>query len=291
MPAVNNIPFTSKEISWLSFNTRVLQEARDPKVPLIERLKFLGIFSSNLDEFFRIRFSTLKKLVNIGKNAMELIGHDPSVTIKQIQKIVMEQTKIFEETYRSILAGLAEEKIFIINEKQLDPEQSAQTLEYFRNNVRPNLAPIMLKNVKTLPAFRDDLIYFSVSLVRSDKPDTPDYCFLEVPAGIIPRFYLLPKTSENQYIILLDDIIRCGLQGIFSVFGYDHFEAYTIKLTKDAELDIDDDYSESYIKKIARCLRSRKKGMVVRFVYDSSIPENQLLFFLKLLHFPTQLLF
>jgi polyphosphate kinase len=274
----DNSLFINKEISWLSFNHRVLQEAADPTVPLLERIKFLGIFSSNLDEFFRVRVATLRRLTNLGKKAKKIIRHDPHHVLKEIQKIVIKQQDQFEEIYQQILEELAAQKIFIIDEKQLNEEQGYFVRSYFRREVRPKLIPIMLDTKGKFPHLKDKSVYLAILLSHSDQTNKNKYALIEVPRKVLPRFLILPGIGDKKYIILLDDVIRYGLEDIFSIFEFDSFKAYTIKLTRDAELDIDDDLAESYIIKIHKSLKQRKEGTPVRFVYDSKIPKKFLNF-------------
>jgi len=272
--------FTNKEISWLSFNERVLQEAADPEMPLIERLKFLGIFSSNLDEFFRVRVATLKRLVKLGKKAKKLIGHDPKNILKEIQKIVLTQQQTFEEIYQKILQEFADEKIFIINEQQLNKEQADYVKTYFQQEVRPKLFPIMIDQVDHFPDLRDHFIYLAVSLHKNNNQNKTTYALIEIPTDVLPRFLILPQIDGNNYIILLDDVIRYGLNDVFRALDYSQIEAYTIKLTRDSELDIEDDVTESYIKKVSKGLKQRQEGNPVRFVYDATIPPSLLKIFI-----------
>jgi polyphosphate kinase len=276
--------YIPKEISWLSFNQRVLQEAEDPMVPLLERIKFLGIYSNNLDEFFRVRVATLKRISNLGKKARDLIGEDPRKVLQEIQEIVLDQNEQFENTYNKILEELGKEGVFILNEKQLNEKQQAFVHEYFSTEVRPKIFPIMLGQSEQFPDLRDDEIYLAISLAKHNQP-RPRYALIQVPVKTLNRFVMLPSDDQNTYIILLDDIIRFGLKDIFYIFEFDQINAYTIKLTKDAELDIDDDVSESYIKKISRSLKQREVARPVRFVHDEEIPRGLLNFIKKKLHF------
>lgn len=268
--------YINKEISWLSFNERVLQEAADKSVPLIERIKFLGIFSSNLDEFFRVRVATLKRISNLGKKATKIIGDDPDIILKEIQKIVLRQHKRFDKTYQQILKDLAEENIFIIDEKKLNDIQGEYVKSNFLQEVRPKLFPIMIDQILKFPELRDQSIYLIVRLIHSSETQETTNALIEVPTDLISRFLVLPKYEGNRYIILLDDIIRYGLVDVFANFNFDRLEAYTIKITRDAELDIDDDVSQSYIKKVSKSLKQRKEGPPVRFIYDSNIPKDLL---------------
>ncbi len=271
----------NKEISWLAFNARLLQEASYPEVPLFERIKFLGIFSSNLDEFFRIRVATLKRLAILGGKAKKLIGHNPRKILKQVQEIVINQHKTFDEIYQKILRELADEKIFIINERQLTEPQGRFVKDFFHSRVRSRLFPIMLDQIKTLPDMKDNSIYLACLLARKDNSGSEKFALVEVPTSRISRFVILPQEDDKRYMILLDDVIRYGLEDIFAAFKFDKFDAWTVKLTRDAELDLVSDVSQSYIKKISRSLRQRKEGNPVRFVYDAALPQNFLDIFIK----------
>jgi polyphosphate kinase len=270
--------FINKEISWLSFNERVLQEAADPDVPLLERIKFMGIFSSNLDEFFRVRVATLNRLARLGKPAKKLIGHDPKHILKQIQALEIKRHERFNQVYHKILDDLAAENIYIVDETQLKPKQEKFARAYFDQKVRPLLMPIMTDQVKKLPDLKEHSIYLAIQLSSTENSDRHSKALIEIPTDILSRFLILPPFRNKEYIILLDDIIRLGLSDIFSVFRFDQIQAYTIKLTRDAELDIDDDLSQSYIKKVSKSVKQREEGVPVRFIYDARIPEHLLEF-------------
>lgn len=267
---------TNKELSWLSFNARVLQEAADPSVPLIERIKFLGIFSKNLDEFFRVRVATLKRLSKLGKKAKKFVTHDPKKILQTIQGLSVEQHNEFNRIYHQILKELARENIFILDEKTLSPEQGELVRDYFHRKVRSRLMPIMLDAAGRFPRLKDATIYLAIRLARNDDRARSKFALIEIPVPPLERFVLLPRESGNQYIILLDDVIRYGLKDIFAIFDFQHHDAYTIKLTRDAELAIDDDIAESYLKKVSKSLKQREQGAPVRFVYDSEMPKNLL---------------
>lgn len=269
----------NREVSWLHFNERVLQEAADLKVPLIERLRFLGIFSNNLDEFFRVRVATIKRLIILKKENPDTLDFDPEEILAQINKADQLQNKKFNDIYSAILKELARENIYIINEKELTDDQGAFVTKYFRDHVRPNLFPIMLKNFKGASSLKDKSIYLAVELKKKDKTIKDNHALIKVPSSILSRFLILPKKGEKNYIILLDDMIRYNLSYIFSIFDYDIFNAYTIKLTRDAELDIDNDVSKSFMERVAESLKQRKVGRPVRFLYDRELPAS----FLKLL--------
>ena len=272
-----NGKFINREISWLSFNERVLQEAADPNVPVIERLRFLGIFSNNMDEFFRVRIATLKRLLVLGKRAKDTIHYKPKKILEEVQTVVLEQSKQFEEIFRDVQEELRHQNIFIIDEGHLNKEQGDFVKNYFNENVRPALVPIMLTQVKTFPYLKDKAIYLAIKLSVARKPRSTQYSLVEIPTGIVGgRFVSLPSNSDKRYIILLDDIIRYNLPEVFAMFGFNHIEAFTIKITRDAELDIDNDIAQSFIDKISKSVKARQKGNPVRFVYDSAIPKDLL---------------
>jgi polyphosphate kinase len=222
----------SKEIAWLAFNERVLQEAADREVPLFERIKFLGIFSSNLDEFFRIRVATLKRLCQIGGRGKKLLGHTPRKILNEVQEIVRRQHQVFDEIYGQVRHELSEQGIHIVNEQQLSAEQGRYVKHFFRSKVRPKLFPLMIDQVGPFPEIRDQVGYLAVSLAKKESSKKRKYALIEIPTSSLSRFVVLPPHDGKQYIILLDDVIRYGLSEIFSVFGFLHQEAYTIKLTR-----------------------------------------------------------
>jgi len=268
----------------LSFNERVLQEADNKDVPLLERFKFLGIYSNNLDEYFRVRVATLRKLSHLGSKSKNILGYNPKVTLKKIQEIVLEQNAKFEKIYKSLILELADHNIHIINEKELNQEQSEFVREYFLTEVRTRLMPFMIEEDSELPNLTDDAIYLAIQL-KNSKTGKKKYALLEIPTDILPRFIVLPSKGDEKYVIFLDDIIRFGLKDIFFILDFDDFSAYTIKLTKDAELEIADDISESYIDKLSKSVHQRKWGTPVRFIHDRKIPEDLLKYLTKKLKF------
>lgn len=277
----NSSQYINREISWLSFNERVLQEAADPIVPLIERLKFLGIFSSNLDEFFRVRVGTLQRMLKAGIKARTALFGTPRKILSEIHEVVIIQRQKFDKIFAQLYDELEKEKIFIINEKELNNKQERFVRAYFEQEVRPRLAPIMLNALPKFPYLKNQVIYLAIYLSQSQNPGKVEYALIEVPADILPRFTVLPGINDRKYIIMLDDIIRYGLKEIFAIFTYDTFNAYIIKLTRDAELDIEDDITQSLFEKISKSLKQRQRGQPVRFVYDQEIPKDLLRFILK----------
>jgi polyphosphate kinase len=277
----NKIPHINREISWLSFNERVLQEASDPSTPLIERLKFLGIFSNNRDEFYRVRVATINRLSKLGKKAIAVYGDDPKELLHKLQRKVIEQQQNFEKIYQELLIELAKQNVFIINEKQLNKNQQLFVKDYFHNEVETNLFPIMVDENKPFPYMKDKSGYLFIRLISTIQKQKNKYALIEIPSKTTSRFVILPQEKNKKYIILLDDVIRFNVHKMFSVFGYTTKEDINIKLTRDAELDIDQDVSKSMLEKISKGVKDRKKGQPVRFVYDSAMSKEMLAFIMK----------
>jgi len=271
-----NIPFTPKEISWLSFNHRVLQEADNPDVPLIERIKFLGIYSNNLDEFFRVRVATLRRIAKLEEESDNILGYSAEATLREVNRIVLQQRIEYENIYKRLMKDLAENKIYIRNEKELGPGQCNYVKDYFSKNLAQIIMPFMVRKENRLPTLKDDAVYLAVTIRHAKKTRKVRYALIELPTNILPRFIELPGAGDEHNYIFLDDIIRLGLKDIFYVFKNSNLVAHTIKLNKDAELDIVDDISESYIDNVNRSLSQRKVATPVRFVYDREIPQETL---------------
>jgi polyphosphate kinase len=290
---VDGAPFRSKEISWLSFNSRVLQEADDPTVPLLERLKFLGIYSSNLDEFFRVRIATLRRLVLVGKDYRKLHIPDPKLTLREARNIIKRDAALFDRIYHDIFHGLAKEGICLIDHTKVPKALQPWLTEYFYTKVRPRIMPIMIRSYSQLGSLRDQPMYLAVEMSKARKAGTPKagatkanaaksragHALIEIPTAELPRFVTLPEHKGKTLVMYLDDIIRFGLPSIFTGLPYDKFEAFAIKFTRDAEMGFEDDVTESLYDKIAEGIRSRQTGQAVRMNYDGRIPAS----FLKLI--------
>ncbi|WP_430971697.1 polyphosphate kinase 1 [Sunxiuqinia rutila] len=280
MTKIDN-PYINREISWLSFNARVLQEAEDPTVPLLERIRFIGIFSNNLDEFFRVRVASVRRMVDFGNDETLLGDIKPEELHEKIMEIVVSHQKRSQEIFRKIIQELRQENILLIDENDLEPEQVLFVKNYFKEKVLPNLIPIMLSKENKFPYLRDRSVYLAIKLSRKERPEKFAYALIRVPNISMSRFLVLPEKNGRKYVILLDDVIRFSLPDIFPLFNYDHFEAYTIKVTRDAELDLDDDISKSFVEKMEASLKKRKVGTPVRLLYDKEIPEDLLNFIIK----------
>lgn len=266
--------FIQRDISWLSFNARVLQEANDPTVPLSQRIRFLGIFSNNSDEFFRVRVATLKRMIELRNWHKKINMHmeqDPQHILEEIQTIVLQQQNEFNRIWTGILKELKKEKVILVDEKHLSREQKEFVKKYFEEEVQSNIIPLMIESLPQMPYLRDKSIYLGVVMKKKNSAYRNKYALIEIPTQSIGRFIQLPATGNQQCIILLEDVIRFNLPRIFSYFGYDNFESYIFKVTKDAELDIDNDISTTFVEKIEKGIKNRRKGKPVRFVYDKEM--------------------
>lgn len=270
-------PFRSKEISWLAFNSRVLQEAGNTAVPLLERLKFLGIYSSNLDEFFRVRMATLRRLVLLGKDYRKLQLPDPKATLKEARSVIKRDAGIYDRIYDEIFAGLAQQGIRLINDTEVPRALKPWLTEYFFAKVRPRIMPIVIRSYSQLGSLRDQPMYLAVEMGRAGRKTRLAHALIEIPSVELPRFVTLPEHKGQRLVMYLDDIIRFGLPSIFTGLPYDKFEAYAIKFTRDAEMGFDDDVTESLYDKIAEGLRSRADrpggAHELRFAHSSFISE------------------
>ncbi len=272
-----NIPLINREISWLSFNDRVLQEAADKTVPLVERIRFLAIFSSNLDEFYRVRVATLNRLSNLNTKSKEILGYNPRKTLNQIKTLVVRQERKFNHLYEDdIVKELESRKIFIINEKQMNVSRGQFVRDYFRNKVLSTLVPVMIDKDAPFPELKDRAIYFFVRLTKNKNKEKHRFALIEIPTDGSNRFLVLPETNNLKFVTLIDDIVRYCLDDIFFIFDYDKVEAYSIQLTRDAELDLDRHVSEKFIDALSKSLQKRGKGKPMRLLYDTDMPLDML---------------
>lgn len=277
--------YVNREISWLWFNERVLQESADKNVPLIERLRFLGIFSNNLDEFFKVRYATVKRIVESGKTGKSVLGGEKAKDIlAEITQIVIKQQSESVRVLRGIEKELEAQNIFIIDETEIAQSQEEFLKKYFLENVSPVLMTIILNDLTEFPVLKDTAAYLAVKMVmtnggikKAKDSNNIRYALIEIPKGI-GRFIELPKEGDKNYIIILDDLIRYCLRNIFNMFSYESISAHMIKITRDAELDMDNDLSKSFIEKISSSVEHRKISDPVRFVYDKNIAKDTLRF-------------
>jgi polyphosphate kinase len=265
----------NRELSWLNFNRRVLQEAADRSNPLVERMKFLGIFSNNQDEFFRVRVAALNRMIELDNQPMQ-VKAGLIATHEAIRNRVNEMQELLSSYYREISAELDKEGIHIIDENHLLPEHTDFVRHYFRVHVRPHMFPVILSRTSSMDYLRDKSIFLLVDLRKTEGSSQKDYALVKIPTTVVSRFLILPEVHGHKYIILLDDVIRYCLAEVFEVFGYQYFKAYTMKFTRDAELDLDNDISKSFMEIMTESLKQRSIGRPVRFVYDKTMPAEML---------------
>ena len=271
----------NRELSWLAFNERVLQEAMDPKVPIVERMRFLGIYSNNLDEFFRVRVANIRRIIGVQKKQIAGFPGTPTELYNEIRKTVMKQQLKFESTYQQLLSELEKHSIFHVDDTNCSGTMLAELSNYFNTKLKHAIVPIILEKSTPFPRLKDSSIYLAVRMLSENKK-TVKFALIKIPSEF-PRFYRI-KEGEKEYVLLLDDIIRLHLKNIFSIFTFDTVEAYTFKFTRDAELNLDDDLAFTLIEKIEKSLKQRKKGKPVRFVYDEKMPKDLLDHLLKSLN-------
>ena len=272
--------YINREISWLDFNARVLQEASDPTVPLIERLRFLGIFSNNLDEFFQIRFATVKRISQSDLTGRKALGGITAVELlEEITSLVITQQRESLEILKEIEKELEKENIIFLDEKQVTPEQESYLNRFFIEKVAPALVTVILQDEKQ--DLSDNKAFLVVTLnIKEQDADKPMYALIELPKEL-DRFVVLPKEGEKQFVMLLDDLIRYNFHQIFNLFDYTSIEAHMVKITRDAELDLEEDVGKSYIEKIRNSVEERMIGDPVRLVYDKKILDSTLKFIMN----------
>ena len=288
LPTINQVFMKQKhiprDISWLSFNARVLQEANDISVPLQERIRFLGIFSNNLDEFFRVRVATLKRMVELidKKKGVNIdIIDSPQVILDEIQSVVLRQQNEFNRIWQNILKELKANKILMVDNKQLNAEQKEFVKTYFDNEVRHDIIPLMIENLPQLPYLRDKSLYLAIVMGNKNDAYQQKFALIEVPSRSVGRFIILPSKNGFTTIMLLEDLIEFNLPIIFSHFKFNQFDAHVFKITKDAEIDLDQEVGLNFIDKISKGIKNRRKGKPVRFVYEKDMNPEMLEFLIK----------
>ncbi len=270
-----------RDISWLAFNQRVMQEAKDPKVHLYDRLRFLGIFSNNLDEFYRVRVGTLNKMVDMdkGKTKIHLEQH-PEKILKEIQRTTVKLQRSFDLTFAEIMRDMGKQhRVFLKNERQLNKEQKEWVRTYFEEKVRTQIVPLMIESMPQAPMLKDRSIYLACLMGNALNPMLQRYALIQIPEEQTPRFVILPDSQNETHIIMLEDIIRFNLKYLFAPFGFDRFKSHIIKVTRDAEMDLDSGFNANLIEELEENLKKRTHGEATRFVYDKQI-DPQLLEYL-----------
>lgn len=272
------MPYIHRDISWLGFNYRVLQEAKDPAVPLLERINFLAIYSNNLDEFFSVRVASNRNLLRLGKKTKKRLEFDPKTVIKNILKIVNTQQREFSHIFEDhIIPELRYHGIYLLRRLDMNDEQREFVENYFNENMLPFVQPVLLVKNKIFPFLNNASLYLTI-LLKDKEPESYKlrYAIVKIPSDHLPRFILLPSAPNRHDVIMLDDIVRHSISMMFP--GYDITDTFSIKLTRDAELYIDDEFSGDLISKIKNSLNKRHVGPASRFVYDREMPEELLEF-------------
>jgi polyphosphate kinase len=272
--------FINREISWLAFNERVLNEAGNSDIPLIERMRFLGIFSNNLDEFFRVRVATLRRAMGISKKPIDPMDFDPEETLQEIQEIINAQQEKFDHYFHVVSEQLSKSGVSLINEKQILKEHIPYLREFYEEKIKPYLVPVILHHRIPFPQLNDTSIYLICELNKKGASHGSTHALIEISPKL-PRFIELPHFGNKRYVIFVDDLIRHFLKDLFNSLQFSKAEAWAIKTTRDAELDIDDDLSKSLVEKMSRSISQRKKGEYIRLNYDNSIPHHVLDLVLK----------
>lgn len=269
-------PYLERDISWMYFNERILQEATRPHVPLLERLSFLGIYSNNLDEFFRVRMASQSRIAECGDRAAVRESEHAKKIIKQIGKLNAHYAKAYAQAVEQVTEELRRENICLVDDTEVTPEQLDFIRSYFRERLSGFIVPVWFSAIKWLDYENDENIYLAVKVSRTEPRPVADYAFLEVPVGPCGRFVRLPDHEGRSYLMYLDDVVRCCLPLVFEGLGFTSFEAYTFKFTRDAEMEIDNDLRTGILQKISKGVKSRKRGEPLRVLYDARIPKDLL---------------
>lgn len=272
----------NRDISWLAFNGRVLQEAADEENHIYDRLRFLGIFSNNLDEFFRVRVATLNRMTRTAGNKLKMhLEENPEKILASIMSIVLTQQQQFEKIYRDLVVAMEGKKIHFKTDKQLTKEQKIFVETFFEERLHTRIVPLMIESIPNMPLLRDRSVYLACVLGHSQSAMMHRYALIEIPVGDLPRVVVLPSAKGTKDLILLEDIVRYNLPYLFAPFGFDKFMGHLIKVTRDAELDLDNDFHSNLIDDLEKGIKNRKKGKATRFVYDKQIDANLLEFMMK----------
>lgn len=269
-------PYLERDISWMYFNERILQEATRPHVPLLERLSFLGIYSNNLDEFFRVRMASQSRIAECADRAAVRESEHAKKIIKQIGKLNAHYAKAYAQAVEQVTEELRRENICLVDDTEVTPEQLEFIRSYFRERLSGFIVPVWFSAIKWLDYENDENIYLAVKVSRTEPRPVADYAFLEVPVGPCGRFVRLPDHEGRSYLMYLDDVVRCCLPLVFEGLGFTSFEAYTFKFTRDAEMEIDNDLRTGILQKISKGVKSRKRGEPLRVLYDARIPKDLL---------------
>lgn len=269
-------PYLERDISWMYFNRRILQEATRSHVPLLERMAFLGIYSNNLDEFFRVRVASQSRIAECMDKSAAKEREKAKKLLKQIGKLNARYVKDYEEAVSSVTEDLKKENIYLVSNSEVTPEQLQFIQSFYKEKLNGLIVPVWFSAVKLLDYENDENIYLAVKVSKNGNKPMADYAFLELPVNICGRFVQLPDHENKSYLMYLDDVIRCCLPLVFEGLVYDEYEAYAFKFTRDAEMEIDNDLRTGTLQKISKGVKSRKKGEPLRVIYDNNMPKDLL---------------
>ena len=270
-----NLPYLERDISWMYFNHRILQEAQRENVPLLERMTFLGIYSNNLDEFFRVRMASQSRIAESTEKSASADSEKARKIIKQISKLNAQFVKEYSETIHHVTDELKRENIYLVSDTEVSSEQMEFIRSYYKEKLAGSIVPIWFSAIKSMDCENDENIYLAVKVSKEAKSSV-DYAFLELPVDVCGRFVRLPDHEGKSYLMYVDDIIRCCLPLVFEGLGYTDFKAYAFKFTRDAEMEIDNDLRTGTLQKISKGVKSRKRGEPLRFIYDAQMPKDLL---------------
>ncbi len=278
----NSMKSINRDVSWMYFNRRILDEAANKNNPILERLKFIAIYSSNLDEFFRVRVATLNRMIEIEEATKEIKSDSKSI-LKTVLKLNLQYAKELDEIFNSLISELESKKIYFVNEKQLNKEQIEFIESFYKEELMNSLFPILVSRMDEIPKLDDKSVFLAVIISRLNGPSAKknkknEYALIQAPTSEHSRFIIIPSAKGTTSIMFIDDVIRYFLPKIFSSLDFDTFKAYTIKFTRDSEMDFDNSVYQNILEKVSKGVKSRKEGVPVRFVYDKEIPSELLRF-------------
>ena len=265
--------YIDRDVSWMYFNHRILQEAEKKQVPLLERLSFLGIYSNNLDEFFRVRVASLNRLAD-SENLPDKRRKEFKRTLKTINRLNEEYSSEYTKVIKSVFAELEEHHIRLLKETQLNDEQKQFLKRLYYDKLNGSTNPIWLSAIDDLNTLEDNRIYLVVKKTHTDSERKVKYAVIKVPDRVYGRFIRIPQSDGFDNIMYLDDVIRFCLPLIFIGTKPSTYEAYSFKFTKDAEMEVDNDADYGAMEKIALGVNSRKRGEPIRVIYDKDMPRD-----------------
>ena len=278
-----NMPYLERDVSWMYFNRRILQEATRKHIPLLERFSFLGIYSNNLDEFFRVRVATQSRIAECRDKSASEESEKATKIIKQINKLNSQYSLEYEHSVKIVTEELRQEGIFLVKDNEVTEEQLQFIRQYYRDHLNGFIMPVWLSAIKMLDNETDESIYLGIKFhyTTGGKRTATEYAYLELPVSVVGRFVCLPDCDGKKYVMYLDDVVRCCLPLVFEGLGLRDFEAYSFKFTRDAEMEIDNDLRTGTLQKISKGVKSRKRGQPLRVLYDASMPKDLLKRILK----------